>query len=239
MKRLATALAESILITGASGGLGGAIARRYAGARLALHCHANRAVADALAAELNARVFVADLSSAEGCARLIAAIGKWAPDGVDGLVHAAGPTRDAPVVGLPEADWDAVVGTHLLAPARLLDAKLVRAGGFVVLIGSGAGRFGRTGQAAYAAAKAGMAGLTEGLARPLGRRGIRINTVIPGPVETAMWQQTDPAARKAILQANALPTINTGEQVADFIYLLSRMPATSGQVLNIGSRVPW
>ena len=235
------ALAESILITGASGGLGGAIARRYAetGARLALHCHHNRAAVDALAAGLDAEVFAADLSRQSGCDSLLKGLHRWAPNGINGLIHAAGPTRDGAVVGLGEAEWDAVLGTHLLAPARLLNSGLMQAGGFAVLIGSGAGRFGRAGQASYAAAKAGMIGLTEGMARTLGRDGIRINTVVPGPLDTPMWRATPPVERKAILQANALATINTVEQVAEFIYLLGSMPATSGQVLNIGSRVPW
>jgi len=228
-----------VLITGASGGLGGAIARCFAGpdVQLALHCHRNHTAAEVLATEVDGHVFQADLSCGEGCDQLLKALSRWAPDGIDGFIHAAGSTRDRAVLSLSEADWDDVLETHLLAPARLLRAGLIRPNGFVLLIGSGAGRFGREGQAAYAAAKAGVVGLVEGSARALGRDGIRINAVVPGPLDTAMWRATPAPARRSILAANALERVNTVEQVAAFICLLSGMSATSGQVLDVGSRV--
>lgn len=234
--------ADTILVTGASGGIGAAVARAFAGhgARLALHCHRGRERADALAATLGparCRVMPADLSTPAGCDGLLAQLSEWAPEGMTGLVHAAGGTRDGLAINLPESAWDEVIGAHLSAPWRLLKAGGVRPGGFVVLIGSSAGRFGRGGQAAYAAAKAGLAGLSRALARPLGSHGVRINTVIPGPVDTPMWRALDWAARQAILATNAVERINTPDEVAHFVVVLSRMRATSGQVLAIGSRL--
>jgi 3-oxoacyl-[acyl-carrier protein] reductase len=226
---------DAVLVTGATGGLGSAVAAAFAagGYRLASHGHTRRPGARAGAAS-----FTADLSTAEGCAALAKEVVAWAGGAPFGIVHAAGGARDAPLVKASEADWDATIGVHLSAAWRLVRATSVAPGGFVTLIGSGAGAHGRAGQAAYAAAKAGLTALAETLAGALGPDGVRVNVVLPGPVETAMLADLDPQQREALTAGNALGRLNTPEAVAAFVVHLAGMGATSGQVFDLGSRVP-
>jgi 3-oxoacyl-[acyl-carrier protein] reductase len=226
---------DTVLVTGATGGIGSAVAAAFAasGARVARHGHTRVPNADAGGA-----AFTADLSAAEGCAALAKDVVAWAGGAPFGIVHAAGGARDATLSNATEADWDATLGVHLSAAWRLVRAAGVAPGGFVTLIGSGAGAHGRAGQAAYAAAKAGLAALAEALARELGPDGVRVNVVLPGPVETAMLAGLSPEARAALTAKNALGRLNTPEAVAAFVVHLASMGATSGQVFDLGSRVP-
>lgn len=225
---------DTVLVTGATGGIGSAVAAAFAarGARVALHGHSRTPSAGGTAA------FTADLSTAEGCAALAKDVLAWAGGAPAGIVHAAGVARDAALAKATEADWDATVGVHLSAAWRLVRATGVAPGGFVVLIGSGAGGHGRAGQAAYAAAKAGLTALAEALARDLGPDGVRVNAVLPGPVETAMLDGMSPEARAALTANNALGRLNTPQEIAAFVVYLASMRATSGQVFDLGSRVP-
>jgi len=228
---------ETVLVTGATGGIGSAVARAFAarGARVARHGH-TRVPPPGPGA--GAAAFTADLSTAEGCAALAKEVVAWAGGAPFGIVHAAGGTRDAALANATEADWDATLGVHLSAAWRLVRAAGVAPGGFVVLLGSGAGAHGRAGQAAYAAAKAGVAALAESLARELAPGGVRVNVVLPGPVETAMLDGMTPEARAALVAGNALKRLNTPEEVAAFVVHLAGMAATSGKVFDLGSRIP-
>jgi 3-oxoacyl-[acyl-carrier protein] reductase len=213
------------------------------GARLALHGHAHVAAARDLAERLSrdgteAAAFAADLAMAEGCAALAKGVRAWAGGPPTGIVHAAGPTADGPATRLTEADWDRVIGVHLSAAWRLAREPGVAPGGFLILVGSGAGRHGREGQAAYAAAKAGVLGLTEALAGALGPDGVRVHAVLPGPLDTNLWRALTADQRAAVRRRNALPAIQTVADVAAFIAALSALPAASGQVFDLGSRVP-
>jgi 3-oxoacyl-[acyl-carrier protein] reductase len=237
--------ADAVLVTGASGGLGGAVSLALAerSRALALHGHRHPERAEALAQTLRdlggqAEAFTADLATAEGCAALAKAVRAWAGGPPSGLVHAAGLTRDALLPHLGETDWERVVDVNLSAAWRLVKEMGIAPGGFVVLIGSGAGLHGRAGQAPYAAAKAGVLGLTEALARALGPEGVRVNAVLPGPLDTPMWRALGDRQRQAVLARNMLPAIQRLEDVAAFIVMLSGLPATSGQVFDLGSRVP-
>lgn len=183
---------KTALVTGASGGIGAEIARALhkQGATVALS-GTRREALDALAAELaeRAHVLPADLAQAEEAARLIAdaeaAMGK-----VDILVNNAGLTKDGLILRMSDADWERVINVDLAAPFRLSRAALKfmlrRRAGRIINIGSIVGATGNPGQANYCAAKAGLAGMTKSLAQEVASRGITVNLVAPGFIETPM-----------------------------------------------------
>jgi 3-oxoacyl-[acyl-carrier protein] reductase len=192
---------KTALVTGASGGIGAEIARALhkQGAVVALS-GTRREALDALAAELGERVHVlpADLAVAEEAARLIAdaeaAMGK-----VDILVNNAGLTKDGLVLRMSDADWDKVLNVDLGAPFRLtksvLKFMLKRRAGRIINIGSIVGATGNPGQANYCAAKAGLVGMTKSLAQEVASRGITVNLVAPGFIETPMTDALNDAQK--------------------------------------------
>jgi len=197
---------KTALVTGASGGIGAEIARALhkQGATVALS-GTRREALEALAGELGERVFVlpADLSAPEEALRLIteaeAAMGK-----VDILVNNAGLTKDGLAMRMSDADWDKVFNVDLAAPFRLIRASLKfmlkRRAGRIINIGSIVGSTGNPGQANYASAKAGLIGLTKSLAQEVASRGITVNLVAPGFIETPMTDVLNDA-QKADLSA--------------------------------------
>ncbi len=192
---------KTALVTGASGGIGAEIARALhkQGAVVALS-GTRREALDALAAEFSERVHVlpADLAVPEEAARLIAdaeaAMGK-----VDILVNNAGLTKDGLVLRMSDADWDKVLNVDLGAPFRLTKAVLKfmlrRRAGRIINIGSIVGTTGNPGQANYCAAKAGLIGMTKSLAQEVASRGITVNLVAPGFVETPMTDALNDAQK--------------------------------------------
>ena len=183
---------KAALVTGASGGLGGAIARALhaQGATVALS-GTRREALDALASELGERAHVcpADLRDA-GAADALVAAAEAACGPLHVLVNNAGLTRDMLALRLKDDDWDTVLDVDLSAPFRLaraaLRGMLKRRAGRIIGIGSIVGATGNPGQANYAAAKAGLVGMTKALAQEVGSRGITVNVVAPGFIETAM-----------------------------------------------------
>ncbi|BCU76617.1 SDR family NAD(P)-dependent oxidoreductase [Luteolibacter sp. LG18] len=160
----------------------------------------------------------------------------------DLLVCNAGLTRDVPLVKLSEADWDAVLQTNLHGAARCAKAALrgmvKRRTGHVVFISSFSALHPPAGQAAYAAAKAGLIGLGKSLAREVGRAGVRINVVLPGFLETRMTTGVSPERRDEVLTEHTLGRFNTPGAVARFIRTLEEgLPHTSGQIFQLDSRV--
>jgi 3-oxoacyl-[acyl-carrier protein] reductase len=192
---------KTALITGASGGIGAEIARALhrQGATVALS-GTRREALDTLAAELGERAHVlpADLSQPDEAARLIAdaeaALGK-----VDILVNNAGLTKDGLAMRMSDADWEKVLNVDLAAPFRLIRAAmkfmLRRKAGRIINIGSIVGATGNPGQANYCAAKAGLVGLTKSLAQEVASRGITVNLVAPGFIETPMTDALSDAQR--------------------------------------------
>ncbi len=192
---------KTALVTGASGGIGAEIARALhrQGAVVGLS-GTRREALDTLAAELAERVHVlpADLALPEEALRLIteaeAAMGK-----VDILVNNAGLTKDGLVLRMSDADWDKVLNVDLGAPFRLTKAVLKfmlrRRAGRIINIGSVVGSTGNAGQANYCAAKAGLIGMTKSLAQEVASRGITVNLVAPGFVETPMTDALNDAQK--------------------------------------------
>ena len=183
---------KAALVTGASGGIGAEIARvlHRQGAAVALS-GTRLAALEALAVELGERAHVcpADLRDASEPDALIEAAEK-AVGPLHILVNNAGMTRDMLALRMSDADWQAVIDVDLSAPFRLtravLRGMLRRRAGRIINISSIVGATGNAGQANYAAAKAGLVGMTKALAQEVASRGITINVVAPGFVVTAM-----------------------------------------------------
>lgn len=165
---------------------------------------------------------------------------------LDLLVHAAGITRDALMLKMSEEDFSQVLevnlkGAFLCSQAALKIMSRQRRG-HLVHIGSFSALDGPAGQANYAAAKAGLIGLTQSLAAEYGRRGIRANCVLPGFLDTKMTRHLlqDEARARHILATHALGRLNTVQDAARFIAFLDSLPHVSGQVFQLDSRIsPW
>lgn len=158
------------------------------------------------------------------------------------LVCNAGLTRDAPLARLDEAAWDEVMAVNLRGAAICAAAAsgaMLRAGkGHLVFISSFSALHPPRGQAAYAAAKAGLLGLAKSLARELGPAGIRVNTILPGFLDTPMSAGLTGERRARIRRDHVLDRFNTPEAVASFlVHLHDHLPHTSGQVFHLDSRI--
>ncbi len=160
---------------------------------------------------------------------------------IDVLVNNAGITGDALMARLEPKDWDAVLETNLkgafLCSQAAAKRMIRQRSGHIVQIGSYSALHPPIGQAAYAASKAGLIGLTKSLARELGSRNVRVNCVLPGFLETRMTAGLADGPRAAALERHALGRFNTREQAARFIRMLTTMEHVSGQVFQLDSRV--
>ena len=220
---------QTALVTGASGGIGAAIARALHAQGAAVALSGTRLDAlDALAAELGERAHAcpADLSDPAAPEALVVAAEAAAGAPLSILVNNAGLTRDMLALRMKDADWNTVLEVDLAAPFRLaraaLKGMLRRRAGRIVSIGSIVGATGNGGQANYAAAKAGLIGMSKSLAQEVGSRGITVNVVAPGFVATAMTDGL-PDEQKARLNA-AIPLGRIGapaDIAAAVVYLAS------------------
>ena len=216
------------LVTGASGGIGAAIVRAlHAQGAIVVLSGTRLAPMNALAAELSERVHVcpADLEDAAAADSLIEAAEKAAGP-LTILVNNAGLTRDGLAIRMRDADWNAVLDVDLGAPFRLcraaLRGMLRRRAGRIINISSIVGATGNPGQANYAAAKAGLVGMTKALAQEVASRGITVNVVAPGFVVTAMTDGL-PDVQKTKL-AESIPLGRLGQPAdiaASVVYLAS------------------
>ncbi len=231
---------RTALVTGASGGIGGAIARALHAQGASVLLAGRRADAlQALAAELHERVTVqaGDLADAAACDALIAA--GEAAGGIDILVNNAGITRDGLALRMKDEDWQVVLDTNLTAAFRLARAALrgmmKRRHGRIVGITSIVGVTGNPGQVNYAAAKAGMIGMTKALAAEVGSRGITVNCVAPGFIDTAMTRALDERQREALVGRIPAARLGTSTDVAAaVVYLASDEAAyVTGQTLHV------
>lgn len=216
------------LVTGASRGIGRAIATALAeqGFKVvgtATSDSGAAAVSEALASFAGcrgARLDVNDLGAGEA---LIDAIGKEF-GGLQVLVNNAGITRDTLAMRMKDEDWDAVIDTNLKAVFRMSRAvmrgMMKQRYGRIVNITSVVGASGNAGQANYAAAKAGVAGMTRALARELGSRNITVNCVAPGFIATDMTESLPEAQRGALLQQIPLGRLGTAQEVAHAVAFL-------------------
>lgn len=162
---------------------------------------------------------------------------------LDLLINNAGVCHDVSVAKMSEEDFDSVVDVNLKGAFLVSQAavKLMsrQRRGHIVNIGSYSALSGPFGQSNYAAAKAGLIGLTQSLAKEYGPRNVRVNCVLPGFLETKMTRHLleDAAWREKLLQAHALGRLNTPEDAARFVICLHGLENISGQVFQLDSRV--
>ncbi len=232
---------KTALVTGASGGLGQSIARTLhaAGATVGLH-GTREAPLRELAAELGDRthVLLADLGDPEATAGLVKAA-EAAMGSVAILVNNAGITRDGLLMRMSDDDWDRVIALNLSAAARLsrgvMRGMMKARWGRIVSISSVIGATGNAGQANYAAAKAGLAGLTKSIAYEVATRGITANCVAPGFIETAMTGALTEDQQKGVLAKVAMGRMGTPAEVAAAVLYLASEEAgyVTGATLHV------
>ncbi|PKP83889.1 MAG: 3-oxoacyl-[acyl-carrier-protein] reductase [Alphaproteobacteria bacterium HGW-Alphaproteobacteria-2] len=232
---------KTALITGASGGIGGDIARALhaRGATVGLSGTREAPLA-ALAAELGARAHVlpCDLADAGALADLPKRAAE-AMGSLDILVNNAGITRDNLFMRMSDAEWDAVLAVNLTAAMRLSRAALrgmMKARwGRIISITSVVGTTGNPGQGNYAAAKAGLVGMSKSLAQEVASRGITVNCVAPGFIETAMTDKLTDDQKTRILGQIPAGRMGTGAEVAAAVVFLASPEAgyVTGQTLHV------
>ena len=217
-----------VLVTGASGRLGGAIARRLAadGFQVTAHCHGRIAPAQTLCAEIQAAGGSADwlaFDVTDRAATLGALEAKVAADGpFYGIVCNAGITRDGAFPALSGEDWDQVLAVGLDAFFNVVQPLLIpmiktRKGGRIICISSVSGVVGNRGQVNYSAAKAGLIGAAKALAVEVATRGITVNCVAPGLIESEM---VDELVLERALQAIPMARVGQPEDVAATVAFL-------------------
>src|SRR5207302_8312126 len=232
---------RTALVTGASGGIGGAIARALhrQGATVAIS-GTRREALDAVATELAERVhvFAGDRADKEQVEQLVPDA-EQARGQLDILVNNAGITRDNIFVRLKDEDWDQVITVDLTAGFRLARAAargmMRRRFGRIIGITSVVGVTGNAGQGNYAAAKAGMIGMTKALAHEVASRNVTVNCVAPGFIETAMTGALTEKQRESILASVPAKRLGTGAEVAAAVLFLACEDAAyvTGQTLHV------
>jgi 3-oxoacyl-[acyl-carrier protein] reductase len=232
---------KKALVTGATGGLGGAIARTLHGLGASVALSGTRVEAlEALAAEFGERTVAVpcNLSDKDSVEALVPAAEEKL-GGLDILVNNAGVTRDNLFMRLKDEDWDNVIAVNLTAAFRLsraaVKSMMRRRYGRIIAIGSVVGVTGNPGQGNYAASKAGLIGMSKALAAEVASRNITVNVVAPGFIESPMTQSLTEKQREAILADVPMGRLGLGEDVAAAVaYLASNEAAyVTGQTLHV------
>jgi 3-oxoacyl-[acyl-carrier protein] reductase len=235
-----------VVITGGSRGIGRAIARRMAGAETRIYFnYSSQAATDA---EKTAKL-VGDMGGSARSVRVNVASQEDVQDffntivkesgGVDVLVNNAGITKDGLLVRMKEEDWDRVLAINLKGAFNCMQAvaktMMKQRSGNIVNISSVVGVIGNPGQANYTASKAGLIGLTKTAARELAPRGITVNAVAPGFIETSMTANLPEKVREAMLAQVPLRRMGLPEDVAELVAFLTSDKASyiTGQVIHV------
>ena len=232
------------IVTGASRGIGAAIADMLAAsgaivAGTATTSEGSDAISERLQPHSKAsRGYVLDVNEDGAAEQLVKAVtADLGPPTI--LVNNAGVTRDQILLRMKDDDWDTVMGTNLRSVFRLskacLRGMMKARGGRIISIASVVGSMGNAGQSNYAAAKAGMMGFTRSLAREVGSRGITVNVVAPGFIDTDMTRALDEKQREALVGDIPLQRLGSSEDIAAAVlYLASEQGGyITGQTLHV------
>jgi 3-oxoacyl-[acyl-carrier protein] reductase len=233
---------KTALVTGASGGIGGAIAKALHGQGAKVVLSGTRAEAlEAVKAELGGNAFIAtaNLSDIASVEALTKAAEDAAGSGIDILVNNAGITKDNLFMRMKDDEWDQVIAVNLTAAFRLsravLRGMMKRRWGRIIQITSIVGATGNPGQGNYAAAKAGLVGMSKSLAAEVASRNITVNAVAPGFIQTAMTDVLTDAQKEMI--SGRIPAGRMGmpaEIAAAVTYLASEEAAyVTGETIHI------
>ena len=232
---------RTALVIGGCRGIGRAVSLRLArdGFDIAATCRKRGTDADTLAAEVAAlgrqcRILEFDVCDREGTRNVLnAAFGEDAPDAV---VYNSGITRDNLFVFMEGAEWDSVLDTNLRgfynAVQPLIFGMLAKRRGRIVVVSSASGQTGQAGQVNYSASKAGLIGAVKALAREIGRKGVLVNAVAPGVIETEM---TRDLPKEQVLPLIPLHRTGSADEVAGAVSFLCGPDSTyiHGQVLAV------
>lgn len=236
------------LVTGAARGIGAAVAERLAadGCDVVINCHSESSVEAAknLATKISDACYVktsvmqCDVSDFDAAKEMIDKV-KEEFGRIDILVNNAGITRDGLLMRMKEDQFDAVVDTNLGGAFNCLrhvaPIMIKQRSGRIISISSIVGIYGNAGQVNYAASKAGIIGMTKAAAKELGSRGITVNAVAPGFIETAMTAGLDEKANEALTSRISLGRLGKPEDIADAVSFLASDSASyiTGQVLGV------
>ncbi len=232
---------KKALVTGASGGIGESIARALhaAGAIVGLHGTREEKL-QALAADLGDRVHVFPANLGDGAAvKALAETAEKELGGIDILVNNAGITKDGLFVRMSDDDWDSVLDINLKSVFQLtrdvVYPMMRRKGGRIINITSVVGVTGNPGQGNYCASKAGMIGMSKSLAMEIASRGVTVNCVAPGFIETPMTDALNDKQKEAILGSVPAKRLGTGDEVASAVVYLASNEASyiTGQTVHV------
>jgi 3-oxoacyl-[acyl-carrier protein] reductase len=227
-------------VTGGSRGIGVAVCRELAaaGARVAVNYRASAEAAEGLAREIGGIAVGGDVADAEQAQAVVAAAEEGLGE-IDILVNNAGITRDTLLARMSEDDWRAVLSTNLdgaFHTCKAVSRKMLkRRAGVIVNMTSFVGLHGNPGQANYAASKAGIIGFTKALAKELGPRGVRVNAVAPGYIDTELTQGLPEELRELLLANTPLGRLGEPRDVATAVRFLCSDEASfvTGEIMLV------